>query len=36
MTIRDIYCIVQNTPMSNKKWLNNLIKEGKKWQVQQK
>jgi hypothetical protein len=36
MTIRDIYCIVQNTPMSNKKWLNNLIKEGKQWQVQQK
>jgi hypothetical protein len=32
MTIRDIYCIVQNMPMSNKKWLNNLINEGKKWQ----
>jgi hypothetical protein len=34
MTIRDIYCIVQNVPMSNKKWLNSLIKEGK--QCQQK
>ena len=32
MTIRDIYCIVQNVPMSNKKWLNNLIKDGKQWQ----
>jgi hypothetical protein len=32
MTIRDIYCIVQNVPMSNKKWLNNLIKDGKTWQ----
>lgn len=32
MTIRDIYCIVQNVPLSNKKWLNTLIDEGKKWQ----
>lgn len=32
MTIRDIYCIVQNVPMSNKTWLNNLIKDGKQWQ----
>ncbi len=32
MTIRDIYCIVNKVPLSNKKWLNNLIDEGKKWQ----
>lgn len=32
MTIRDIYCIVNNVPLSNKKWLNTLIGEGKKWQ----
>ena len=32
MTIRDLYCVMQNTPMSNKKWLNTLITEGKKWQ----
>lgn len=32
MTIRDIYCIVNKVPLSNKKWLNNLIEEGKKWQ----
>lgn len=32
MTIRDIYCIVQNVPFSNKKWLNKLINEGKAWQ----
>jgi hypothetical protein len=25
MTIRDIYCIVHNTPKSNKGWLNKLI-----------
>jgi hypothetical protein len=31
MTIRDIYCIVQNVPLSNKKWLNALIDESKKW-----
>lgn len=28
MTMRDNYCITQNIPMSNKEWLNNLIKEG--------
>ena len=32
MTIRDIYCIVNKVPLSNKKWLNTLIDEGKKWQ----
>jgi len=32
MTIRDIYCIVNKVPLSNKKWLNALIDEGKKWQ----
>lgn len=32
MTIRDIYCIVNKVPLSNKKWLNNLIDEGRKWQ----
>jgi len=32
MTIRDIYCIVNKTPLSNKKWLNTLIDEGNKWQ----
>ena len=26
MTIRDLYCIIQNKPKSNKDWLNNLIK----------
>ena len=36
MTIRDIYCIIQNTPMSNKEWLNNLINEGTSWQIQKK
>lgn len=25
MTIRDLYCIIQNTPKSNKLWLNKLI-----------
>lgn len=29
LTIRDIYCIVNNKPLSNKKWLNNLINQGK-------
>jgi hypothetical protein len=29
MTIRDIYCIIHNKPLSNKKWLNNLIKYNK-------
>ena len=32
MTIRDIYCIVNNVPLSNRKWLNTLIGEGKTWQ----
>lgn len=32
MTIRDIYCMLQNVPMSNKKWLNNLIQKGKSCQ----
>lgn len=31
-TIRDEYCIRHNIPLSNKKWLNDLIKEGTKWQ----
>ena len=29
MTIRDIYCIIHNKPLSNKKWLNNLIQYNK-------
>ncbi len=32
MTIRDEYCIKQNVPMSNKPWLNTLIKKGLEWQ----
>lgn len=32
MTIRDIYCIFNKVPMSNKKWLNNLINDGTQWQ----
>lgn len=32
MTIRDLYCMMQNVPMSNKKWLNELIEKGKQWQ----
>lgn len=32
MTIRDLYCVMQNVPMSNKKWLNSLITKGKQWQ----
>jgi hypothetical protein len=32
MTMRDYYCMLQNVPMSNKKWLNQLISEGRKWQ----
>jgi len=32
MTIRDLYCMLQNIPMSNKKWLNQLISKGQKWQ----
>jgi|688.fasta_scaffold362767_2 hypothetical protein len=34
MTIRDLYCMLQNVPMSNKKWLNQLISKGKQWQQQ--
>jgi hypothetical protein len=32
MTIRDLYCMLQNVPLSNKKWLNQLITSGKQWQ----
>jgi len=32
MTVRDLYCIMQNVPLSNKKWLNDLINKGKQWQ----
>lgn len=32
MTMRDLYCMLQNVPMSNKKWLNQLIVKGKEWQ----
>jgi hypothetical protein len=32
MTLRDHYCIENNVPLSNKKWLNDLIKEGLAWQ----
>lgn len=32
MTIRDLYCMLQNIPMSNKKWLNALIQKGNQWQ----
>lgn len=34
MTIRDLYCMLQNVPLSNKKWLNQLIQKGKSWQNQ--
>jgi hypothetical protein len=34
MTIRDLYCVMQNVPLSNKKWLNQLIEKGKQWQQQ--
>ena len=33
MTIRDLYCMLQNVPLSNKKWLNQLITKGKEWQT---
>lgn len=33
MTIRDIYCIMNEVPLSNKKWLNNLIKKGTEWKM---
>lgn len=29
MTMRDYYCIKHNVPLSNKTWLNDLIKQGK-------
>lgn len=32
MTIRDLYCMMQNVPLSNKRWLNELIEKGKQWQ----
>lgn len=35
MTIRDLYCVMQNVPMSNKNWLNRLITKGKQWQQKQ-
>jgi hypothetical protein len=31
MTIRDLYCMMNEVPMSNKKWLNKLIKNGSEW-----
>jgi hypothetical protein len=30
MTVRDLYCMIQNVPMSNKKWLNQLISKNNK------
>jgi len=36
MTLRDHYCIENNVPLSNKKWLNDLIKEGLAWQQKMK
>lgn len=30
MTVRDIYCMIQNVPMSNKTWLNQLISKNNK------
>jgi hypothetical protein len=32
MTMRDYYCMLQNVPLSNKRWLNELINEGRKCQ----
>lgn len=32
MTMRDLYCMLQNVPMSNKSWLNQLITKGNQWQ----
>ena len=29
MTVRDLYCILHNVPMSKTKWLNELIKQNK-------
>jgi hypothetical protein len=31
MTMRDFYCVTQNVPLSNKGWLNNLIRQGIAW-----
>lgn len=31
MTLRDHYCITHNVPLSNKMWLNDLIKQGVKY-----
>lgn len=31
MTIRDLYCMLQNVPLSNKSWLNKLIEQGVKF-----
>jgi hypothetical protein len=31
MTMRDYYCIKHNVPFSNKKWLNDLIKQSKSY-----
>jgi hypothetical protein len=36
MTMRDYYCVKQNVPMSNKEWLNDLIKTGIEWQQKKK
>lgn len=36
MTMRDYYCVKQNVPMSNKEWLNDLIKTGIEWQQRKK
>jgi hypothetical protein len=35
MTMRDQYCITHNVPMSNKPWLNELIKNGRQWLKEQ-
>lgn len=34
MTMRDLYCMLQNVPLTNKKWLNQLIEKGTQWQQQ--
>jgi hypothetical protein len=36
MTIRDIYCMMQQVPNSNKAWLNKLIKQGQQQKLWQK
>jgi len=36
MTMRDYYCVKQNVPLSNKEWLNDLIKTGIEWQQKKK